>query len=130
MRCSARISTVSLINLSVYQWLAKCFSKLTIHNFPDNANLLFQSKKLGTIESVINHEVELKVLSLNEAKTELIIFSSLQKHISHDPEIKIKNCKHNSSNSSKTYLSLLVRFCLGTNKLPTSNALNYVEQTE
>ena len=78
------------------------FSKLTIHNFPDNANLLFQSKKLGTTESVTNHELELKVLSLNEAKTELIIFSSLQKHIPHDPEIKSKNCKHNSSNSSNT----------------------------
>ena len=57
------------------------FSKSIIHNFADNTNLMFSSKKLGAIESVINNELQHlfqwlrdKKLSLNETKTEPIIF--------------------------------------------------------
>ena len=52
------------------------FPKSIIHDFENDANLLFPSKKLGTIEFVMNHELKLLVqwlwsneLSLNEAKT-------------------------------------------------------------
>ena len=56
------------------------FSKLAIRHFADDTNLLFLKKKLGTIESVIDHELKRLVqwlrstkLSVNEKKTELII---------------------------------------------------------
>ena len=35
------------------------FSKLIIHHFADDTNLPFPDKKLGTIESVVNHELKL-----------------------------------------------------------------------
>ena len=35
------------------------FSKLIVHHFADDTNLLFPAKKLGTIESVVNHELKL-----------------------------------------------------------------------
>ena len=50
------------------------FSKSIIHNFAGDTNLLFSSKDLATIESVINNELKQCLrgnkLSLNEAKTE------------------------------------------------------------
>ena len=49
----------------------------------------FAAKRLGTIESVITHEPKLLVqwlrLSLNETKTELIIFRSLWNHLPREP---------------------------------------------
>ena len=39
--------------------LQGAFSKLIIHHFADNTNLLFPAKKLGTIEFVVNHELKL-----------------------------------------------------------------------
>ena len=51
--------------------------KSVVHHFPDVTNLLFPAKKLGTIESVINHKLTLLVqwlrsnkLSLNQTKIE------------------------------------------------------------
>ena len=51
------------------------FAKSIIHHFADDTNLLFPAKKLGTIESVVNHELNLlslwlqsNKLSLNETK--------------------------------------------------------------
>ena len=35
------------------------FSKSMIHNLADNTNLLFPAKKLGTIKSVVNHQLKL-----------------------------------------------------------------------
>ena len=62
------------------------------------AHLLFPAKKLDTTESVINHELKLLVqwlrsnkLSLNETKTELIIFRSPWKHLPREPDIRINN---------------------------------------
>ena len=55
--------------------LQSVFSKSITHHFADDANLLFPSKELGTIESAISHELKLLVqcfrsnkLSLNETK--------------------------------------------------------------
>ena len=57
------------------------FSKLVIHHFADGTNLLFLSKKLGTIVSAINHKLKLLVhwlrrtkLFVSENNTELLIF--------------------------------------------------------
>ena len=69
------------------------------HYFVDDTNL-FPAKKLGTIESVINHDLKLLIqclqsnkLYLNETKTELIIFRSPWKHLPHKPDIRINNYK-------------------------------------
>ena len=63
--------------------LQSVFSKSAVHHFANGTNLLLTAKKLGTTESDINHELKLSVqrfrsnkLSLNETKTELIIFRS------------------------------------------------------
>ena len=57
--------------------LQGAFSKLIIHHFADDANLLFPAKKIATIEYVGNHDLKLlslwlrsNKLSLNETKTE------------------------------------------------------------
>ena len=39
--------------------LQGAFSKLINHHFADNTNLLFPAKKLGTNESMVNHELKL-----------------------------------------------------------------------
>ena len=39
--------------------LQSAFSKLVIHHFADDTNLLFPAKNLGTIEFVVNHELKL-----------------------------------------------------------------------
>ena len=76
------------------------FSKSDVHRFADDTNLLFPAEKLGTIESVINHELKFLVqwlrsnkLSLNETKTELITFRSPWKHLPREPDIRINNYK-------------------------------------
>ena len=68
--------------------LQGAFSKSTIHHFADGTNLLFPSKKLGTNESVVNHELKFlsqwlrsNKLSLNKTKTELIIFRTPPKNL-------------------------------------------------
>ena len=56
-----------------------------IHHFADEINLLFPTKKLGTIEHVVNHELKLlsqwlqsNKLPLNETKAELIKSNKLK----------------------------------------------------
>ena len=66
------------------------FSKPIKHKFADDNNLLLPSKKLGTIKSLMNHELKLLVqwlrskklflLFLKKAVTELNIFRSPCKH--------------------------------------------------
>ena len=75
------------------------FSKLIIHYFEDDTNLLFPTKKLGTIDSVVNHKLKLisqwlrsNKLSVNETKTELIIFRFSRKDLPREPDI-INNYK-------------------------------------
>ena len=39
--------------------LQGAFSKLIIHHFADDTNLLFPVKKFGLVESVVSHELKL-----------------------------------------------------------------------
>ena len=82
----------------------------------------FPAKELGTLESVINHELKLLVqwlqsnkLSLNETKTELIIFRSPWKHLPREPDIKINNYKLKLHSHIK-YLGILLNEVLPWNK--------------
>ena len=61
----------------------KAFSSGKTFHFADDTAFIFSSKKLSTIETVINHELKhlvewlnLNKLSLNATKTELILFRS------------------------------------------------------
>ena len=74
--------------------LQSAFSKSITRSFADDTNLIFSSKKLGTIESVINNELKHSVqwlrgnsLSLNETKSELIIFRSPWKQLPRETDI-------------------------------------------
>ena len=77
------------------------FEKILVHHFADDTNLIFSSKNLATIESVMNCELKTLVdwlhankLSLNEAKTEMIVFRrSLNQKISDNFTIKINKFK-------------------------------------
>ena len=98
------------------------FSKSVVHHFADDTNFLFPAKHLGIIESVINHELELLVqwlrsnkLSLNETKTEFIIFRSPWKHLPREPDIRINNYKLKLRPHIK-YLGILIGKVLSWNK--------------
>ena len=102
--------------------LQSVFSKSVVHHFADDTNLLFPAKKLGTIESVTNHELRLLVqwlrsnkLSLNETKTELIIFRSPWNHLPREPDIGINNYKLKLHSHVK-YLGILIDELLSWNK--------------
>ena len=63
-----------------------CLNKTNTGHFADDTYIMYSSKKLKTIETVINHELKLvsnwmnlNKLSLNSDKTKLIIFHSKQK---------------------------------------------------
>ena len=80
--------------------LHQVFKKCIVHHFADDTNLIFPSKKIGTIESVVNYELKMLVewlkankLSLNESKTEMIIFHSPFKQVPSNFSIKINNFK-------------------------------------
>ena len=60
----------------------------------------FLPKKLGTTESVVNHELKLlsqwlgsNELSLKETKPELMILRSPRKNLPREPDIRINNYK-------------------------------------
>ena len=84
---------------------------------------MFPAKKLGTIESVINHELKPLVqwlrsnkLSLNETKTELIIFRFPWKHLTRELDIRINNCKLKLHSHIK-YLGIFINeICPGISK--------------
>ena len=80
--------------------LHRVFDKCIVHHFADDTNLIFPSKKVGTIESTVNNELKLLVewlkankLSLNESKTELIIFQSPNRRLQSKISIKLNNYK-------------------------------------
>ena len=102
--------------------LQSIFSKSIVHHFADDTNLLFPSKKIGTIESVMNHELKILVqwlrsnkLSLNEAKTDLIIFRSPRKQLPREPDIRLNNFKLKLKSEVK-YLGVLIDEILSWNK--------------
>ena len=73
-----------------------CLNKTETGHFADDTYILYGSKKIGSIESVVNHELKLvsiwlrlNKLSLNTGKTELIFFHSKQ-HIINYNDISIK----------------------------------------
>ena len=76
------------------------FSKSIVHNFGDDNNLLFPSKRLGTINSLMNHELKVlvqwlrsKKVFLNEAVTEINIFKSPCKQLPGNPDVRVNNYK-------------------------------------
>ena len=94
--------------------LCSVFQKSLIHHFADDTNLLYYSKKLSTIQSVMNYELKLLVswlrcnkLSLNETKTELIVFRPYSKIIPNNFVIKINNFKLTPCKYVK-YLGVLI----------------------
>ena len=102
--------------------LQSVFSKSVVTHFADDTKLSFSAKKLGTIESVINHELKLLVqwlrsnkLALNEAKTELIIFRSPWEHLPREPDIRLNNYKLKLHSHIK-YLGILIDEVLSWNK--------------
>ena len=102
--------------------LQTIFSKSIVHHFADDTNLLYPNKKLGSIESVMNQELKLLVqwlrsnkLSLNEAKTELIMFRSPWNHLPREPDIRLNNFKLELKPYVK-YLGILMDEVLSWNK--------------
>ena len=77
------------------------FSKSIVHKFADDNNLLLPSKKLGTIKSLMNHELKLLVqwlrnkrlflLFLNKAVSELNIFKYPCKHQKNNYKFKLNH---------------------------------------
>ena len=77
-----------------------CLNKTETGHFADDTYILYGSKKLKTIETVINTELKLVTnwlrlnkLSLNAKKTELIIFRSKRKPINRDISIRLHGSK-------------------------------------
>ena len=98
------------------------FSKLTVHHFADDTNLLFANKNIGTIESNVNYELKILVdwlrsnkLSLNELKTELIMFHPIKKKLPRSPNIKLNNYKLKLKSHVK-YLGITIDEVLPWNK--------------
>ena len=98
------------------------FSKLTVHHFADDTNLLFANKNLGTIESNVNYELKILVdwlrsnkLSLNELKTELIMFHPIKKKLPRSPNIKLNNYKLKLKSHVK-YFGITIDEVLSWNK--------------
>lgn len=75
-----------------------CLKETNSGHFADDTYMLFGSKDLKSIETVMNAELKLvsnwlrlNKLSLNEDKTELIIFRSKQHHMDYDINIKLND---------------------------------------
>lgn len=91
------------------------FKKANIYHFADDTNLLVSGNKFNTIQTVMNHEIKKLViwlrankLSLNESKSELVIFRSkkfsvLPKNLS----IKLNKYKLSPSSYVK-YLGVVI----------------------
>ena len=98
------------------------FSKLTVHHFADDTNLLFANKNIGTIESNVNCELKILVdclrsnkLSLHDLKTELIMFHPIKKKLPRSPNIKLNNYKLKLKSHVK-YLGITIDEVLSWNK--------------
>ena len=91
-----------------------CLSQTETGHFADDTYILFGNKKLKTIETVMNTELKrvstwlcLNRLSLNEGKTELIIFHSKRNIPQTEFSIKLNGKKLTPVNSVK-YLGLYI----------------------
>ena len=95
-----QLSLGPLLFLIYINDLHKVFNRCTIHHFADDTNLLFASKSTKTIETVVNYELKVLVdwlkankLSLNEKKTEMVLFHSPFKKTSLNISIKLNNSR-------------------------------------
>ena len=91
-----------------------CLSQTETGHFADDTYILFGNKKLKTIETVMNTELKrvsswlhLNRLSLNEGKTELIIFHSKRNFPQTEFSIKLNGIKLTPVNSVK-YLGMYI----------------------
>ena len=124
-------STLGPLLFLVYiNYLPRVSSKSIIHHLSltrchlDVTNLLFPAKKLGTIESVVNRKLKLlspwlrsnKLISLNETKTELVIFRSPRKNLPREPDIRINNNYKLKLHSHVKYLGVFIDEVLSWNK--------------
>ena len=108
-----------LIYINDFQY---SLDKSKASHFADDTNILYASKNIKTIESVLNHELKLastwlraNKLSLNEDKTKLLIFHSKNKVLKENSiSIKLNNIKLSLS-KSVNYLGLLIDDCLSWN---------------
>ena len=115
-------STLGPLSFLIYiNDLHRTFNNCTVHHFADDTNLFCASKNVQTIQSVVNRELKILVqwlrankLSLNENKTELIIFHSPKKHVP-DISIKINNFKL-SLKHFVSYLGISIDEVLSWNK--------------
>ena len=89
-----------------------CLNESSSGHFADDTYMLYGSKNLKTIETVMNTELELvsnwlrvNKLSLNAGKTELIIFRSNHHHLDHDITINLDGIKLQPKDSVK-YLGM------------------------
>ena len=88
---------------------------ITINHFADDTCIIFASKKMKTMETLINHEVKLCTewlktnrLSLNVDKSKLIIFQSKQRPYDYSNfSIKLNGLKINHSDYVK-YLGVYI----------------------
>ena len=76
-----------------------CLEKTETCHFADDNFIMFGSKTLATIETVVNHELKvtkwlrLNKLSLHAGKTELIFFHSEQRSLNYDIPIKFNGVR-------------------------------------
>ena len=81
--------------------ISGCLNKTESGHFADDRFIMFGSKQIGTIESVVNHELKLvykwfrlNKLSLNAKKNELTFFRSKQHSLDYaDVSIKFNGVK-------------------------------------
>ena len=92
--------------------LNEVIEHLIIHHFADDTNILYSNKSLKKINQYINHDLSLILqwlwanrISLNQAKTEIIIFWPKGKIITKHLNFRICGQKINPVNRTK-YLSI------------------------
>ena len=80
--------------------LHNVFSNCIVHHFADDTNLIFSSKKVNSIQTVVNCELKklavwlsTNKLSLNESKTEVILFRKSMTYPNQLPSIKLNKHK-------------------------------------
>ena len=96
--------------------LHKAVQYCKVHHFADDTNLFHTSKSVKNLNKLVNHAMKhlnnrlsVKKISLNEEKTELVIFKFPRKVLTDEIKIKLKEKKLYLSNSIK-YLAN-IRIC-------------------
>ena len=93
------------------QWSLQLMEHLISHHIVDDTNILYSNKELKKINQYINYDLSLILqwlranISLNQAKTEIIIFWSKGKIITKHLNFRICGLKINPINQTK-YLNI------------------------